>query len=109
MNIEKYAPIMINWIEIPSEKYNGASGFSIVKSIKMGNIQIRQVEYSENYLADHWCEKGHIILVTEGQLLVEHLDNSKQVVECGMTYLVGDQSLSHRASTIIATKVFIVD
>jgi|GEM_PF-4387406 len=26
----------------------------------MGNIRVRMVEYTPGYLADHWCNRGHI-------------------------------------------------
>jgi hypothetical protein len=35
---------------------------------------VRIVEYSPGYLADHWCEKGHVILCLEGELQTELKD-----------------------------------
>ena len=29
---------------------------------EFGRIRLRMVEYTPGYLADHWCEKGHILL-----------------------------------------------
>ena len=31
-------------------------------------IRVRMVEYSPGYVADHWCEKGHILFCVEGEL-----------------------------------------
>jgi hypothetical protein len=34
-----------------------------------GNVRVRMVEYSPGYVADHWCERGHVVLVLEGELV----------------------------------------
>jgi hypothetical protein len=35
---------------------------------QFGSIRVRRVDYSVGYVADHWCQKGHILLVVEGEL-----------------------------------------
>ena len=70
---------------------------------------MRIVEYSENYLADHWCSKGHILLCLEGELHTELDDGRSFTLTAGMSYQVADQAEAHRSSTSKGAKLFIVD
>ena len=40
-------------------------------------MRIRLVEYSAGYLADHWCQKGHIVHCLEGEftLVSDHKES----------------------------------
>jgi quercetin dioxygenase-like cupin family protein len=67
------------------------------------------VEYSPGYLADHWCLKGHILLVLEGELETELEDGRKFVLKPGMSYQVADGAEPHRSSTRTGATLFIVD
>ena len=67
------------------------------------------VKYSENYLADHWCSKGHILLCLEGELHTELDDGRTFTLTAGMSYQVADQAEAHRSSTSKGAKLFIVD
>lgn len=109
MTIENFSPHTFTWDQIPWEKANGETGFAIVKSKAIGNIKVRKVEYSKNYLADHWCDKGHIVFVVDGQLIIEHKDHSIHTIDIGMTYLVGDNSMSHKAKAVNGATAIIID
>ncbi len=67
------------------------------------------VEYTPGYLADHWCEKGHILLCLEGRLETELVDGRKFVLTPGISYQVADHAESHRSFTPGGAKLFIVD
>jgi quercetin dioxygenase-like cupin family protein len=67
------------------------------------------VEYSPGYLADHWCDKGHILLVLEGSITTEFKDGSRVVVHAGESYQVADDTRAHRSSTAEGASLFIVD
>ena len=75
----------------------------------MNDIRIRKVAYSAGYKADHWCSKGYIILCTEGEMDTELDDGRIMKLTAAMTYFVGDDCESHRSSTHIGCKLFIVD
>lgn len=109
MNIQKLLPQLIEWEKFPSEKIIGKNGFVISKTQMLGEIKVRLVEYSTDYFADHWCEKGHLIFIAEGELIIEHKDHSPCTVTKGMSYVVGDNSLAHKAKSFSGAKVFIVD
>jgi hypothetical protein len=67
------------------------------------------VEYSAGYLADHWCEKGHILLCLAGRLDTELADGRTFVLTPGTSYQVADAAEPHRSSTDEGATLFIVD
>jgi quercetin dioxygenase-like cupin family protein len=67
------------------------------------------VEYSPGYRADHWCDKGHVLLVLEGELHTELKDGRVFILRPGMSYEVADGAASHRSSTPTGAKLFVVD
>lgn len=67
------------------------------------------VEYSANYLADHWCSKGHIIYCIEGEMISELSDGSKHILSKGMSYEVSDDMSSHRTFSKDGVKLLIID
>jgi len=108
MVIENYNPLSIDWSKIPSEKISGEKGFTLSKTQSVGNIRIRLVEYSDNYIADHWCEKGHIIHILKGELIIEY-KNSTHITKSGMTHIVGDSTNVHKARSFTGATVLIID
>jgi hypothetical protein len=98
-----------DWNNITSVTYNGETGTARWKVMYFGNVRVRMVKYSANYLADHWCNKGHFILCLEGEVTTELKDGRKFTLAAGMTYQVGDESDEHRTSTKDGASIFIVD
>jgi quercetin dioxygenase-like cupin family protein len=70
---------------------------------------VRMVEYTPGYEADHWCQKGHVLLCLEGELHTELGDGRTFVLTAGMSYQVADGAEPHRSSTRVGAKLFIVD
>ena len=97
------------WPEVERIEHKGATGVAYWKTKKFGEIRVRMVEYSPGYLADHWCNKGHILLCLEGELHTELQDGREFVLKPGMSYQVADNAESHRSSTAVGAKLFIVD
>ncbi len=100
---------LTNWNDIPIERHEGTTGHAIWKIQQFGAIRVRMVEYSKNYLADHWCDKGHIIFCIEGEMITELKDGRKFSLKKGMSYQVGDNAESHRTQSAEGVKLFIVD
>jgi glyoxylate utilization-related uncharacterized protein len=109
MKLEKLLPTLVDWQNIPSEQTPGKTGFTISKMHMMGDTKIRLVEYSANYTADHWCDKGHILFVLEGELEIQYKNETCHVVKKGMSYLVGDDSMAHMAVSKEGAKILIID
>jgi hypothetical protein len=100
---------LTNWESIPTTGHKGESGMAIWKTLQLGDLRVRMVEYSPNYKADHRCEKGHIVFCVEGEMITEMADGSKYFLKKNMSYIVSDELSSHRTFTENGAKLFIVD
>lgn len=80
-----------------------------MQEIQQEGITLRRALYSPGYQADHWCIKGHIIQVLEGQLILDHQEGQSIHLETGMTYIVGDNGQPHKARTVNGARVLIID
>lgn len=109
MNLGNSPFQLIDWNSIPKEEHTGERGIAHWQVFHMGAIRIRKVEYSAGYIADHWCNKGHIILCLEGEMDTELVDGRIMNLKEGMTYIVGDENEAHRTSTEKGCKLYIVD
>jgi len=98
-----------NWSEIERTEHAGERGTAYWRTQQFGDIRVRMVEYTPGYLADHWCEKGHILLCIEGELVTELADGRKFILTPATSYQVADKAEAHRSSTDIGAKLFIVD
>lgn len=96
---------------MPSTRHAGESGGEAIwRTIQVADLRIRMVEYSPGYTADHWCDRGHVLLVLEGELVSELRDGRSFTLKQGMSYHVSDQGdASHRSSTKSGARLFIVD
>ncbi|MDR3626486.1 MAG: DHCW motif cupin fold protein [Ignavibacteriaceae bacterium] len=99
----------IDWDKITLTEHPGTSGKAIWRTFEMGNIRVRMVEYTPGYVADHWCSRGHVLLVLEGELKTELSDGRSFTLKPGMSYQVADELNQHRSSTVAGAKLFIVD
>jgi len=109
MKIENVKFNSINWNLIEKISYAGEQGQAFWKTIEQGTIRIRMVEYTAGYIADHWCHRGHVVLVLEGELITELKDGRKFHLLPGMSYQVSTDVDPHRSSTVLGAKIFIVD
>ena len=109
MKIPPFPFTITDWRDVPSIEHPGESGVAVWRTLKFGEIRVRMVEYSAEYLADHWCSKGHILLCLEGELETELADGKMFTLTAGMSYQVGDGDPPHRSATQGGAKLFIVD
>jgi hypothetical protein len=99
----------VDWNKIEATKHPGVTGEAYWRTFEMGNIRVRMVEYTPGYLANHWCSKGHVLLVLEGELVTELSDGRKFTLTPGVSYQVADEANPHRSYTEKGAKLFIVD
>lgn len=110
MDIKNVAFTLTDWSEIDKVTYKGKKGTSYWQTFESGNIRVRMVEYSSGFESDHWCERGHVLLVMEGRLGIKLKDRREVVLDPGMSFQVGYNSTNpHQAFTEEGAKVFIVD
>lgn len=99
----------MDWSKVEPAEHTGISGKALWRTLEMGNIRVRMVEYTPGYLADHWCSRGHVLLVMEGELHTELKDGRTFILTPGTSYQVADNAEPHRSSTKTGAKLFIVD
>ena len=99
----------IDWTQISKTEYAGETGTAYWQTIQLGGVRIRKVTYSENYVADHWCQKGHIVHCLEGEFVSELENDQKIILSKGMTYIVSDNMSSHRSITTKGVELLIID
>lgn len=110
MTVDKNIPFQtIDWTLIPKTEYKGESGTAFWQTIQFHGLRIRIVEYSIGYLADHWCQKGHIVYCLEGEFTSELQDGKVFVLTKGMSYVVSDDLSSHRSISKNGVKLMIID
>jgi hypothetical protein len=100
---------LIDWSHIPKTEHKGETGTSFWQTVEYPGLRIRIVEYSAGYLADHWCQKGHIVHCLEGEFVSELKDGEKVILKKGMSYVVSDELSSHRSYSKNGVKVMIID
>ena len=98
-----------DWSSVPVTEHAGDSGVARWRTIEPGNIRVRMVEYSPGYRANHWCRRGHVLLVLEGELITELEDGTVTRLIAGNSYQVADDTAAHRSRTDTGVKLFIVD
>jgi hypothetical protein len=110
MKIPSVAFTVTDWATMPLTEYPGETGKALWRTLNIGDLRVRMVEYSAGYLANHWCDRGHVLYVLEGELETELRDGRTFTLSSGMSYQVSDFGDSaHRSSTRTGAKLFIVD
>jgi len=90
-------------------EYKGEKGVAIWQTVQFPGLKVRMVEYSKEYQADHWCQKGHIVHCLEGEMVSELQSGEQFILKKGMTYVVSDDLSSHRSTSENGVKVMIID
>ena len=98
-----------DWSKVGATVHPGETGQALWRTLDIGELRVRMVEYTPGYLADHWCNKGHVLLCLEGQLHTELRDGRRFTLKPGMSYQVADNAEVHRSSTPTGAKLFVVD
>jgi quercetin dioxygenase-like cupin family protein len=98
-----------DWSAILPTNHPGETGVATWRTRNFAGIRVRMVSYSPGYKADHWCSKGHILLVLAGELETELADGRVFRIAPGQSYQVADGAEPHRSSTAAGATLFIVD
>jgi len=99
----------IDWAAVTPTTHPGETGVATWHTVEAGNVRVRLVDSSPGYLADHWCERGHVVHVLEGELATELRDGRTFTCKPGETYVVADGDGAHRSRTADGARLFIVD
>ena len=99
-----------DWSRVEPTEHPGETGVAHWRTLNIGDIRVRQVTYSPGYLADHWCDRGHVLYVVAGELVTELKDGRRFTLTPGMSYQVSDNGdVPHRSVTETGATLFIVD
>lgn len=99
----------IDWKSVPKTHHAGTTGEAYWQTMQFEGLRVRYVEYSADYLADHWCEKGHIVYCLKGEVKNELADGTVSTLTEGMSYIVSDELSSHRSRTENGVHLLIID
>ena len=99
----------IDWSKVPKTTHKGETGVAYWQTVQFQGLRIRIVEYSAGYIADHWCQKGHIVYCLEGEVVNELKDGTRSILTPGISYVVSDDLSSHRSVSEKGVKLLIVD
>lgn len=109
MKIQDIAFCTTEWNKVETVEHPGMSGKAYWRTLEMGNVRVRMVEYTPGYVADHWCKRGHVLLVLEGELTTELEDGREFILLPGMSYQVASDAEPRRSRTEKGAKIFVVD
>ena len=109
MNLENIPFQTLPWESTVREEHKGETGVAWWQTIQFQGLRIRLVEYSKNYRADHWCQKGHVVHCLEGEFKSELQNGDDFILKKGMTYVVTDALSSHRSVSAEGVKLLIID
>lgn len=110
MKIQNVSFAITDWEKIKPVEYKGEFGTSFWRTFESGNIRVRIVDYSPGFKSDHYCNRGHILLVLEGKLYIKLKDGQTFLLDKGMSFQVEDDETNpHLVYTENGAKVFIVD
>ena len=91
-------------VERPSER-----GTATWRTIEVGKLRFRKVDYSPGYVADRWCARVNVLLVLQGELETELRDGRRFTLTAGTHYQVADEEEGHRSSTVSGASLFVVE
>ena len=110
MNIRDVPFTATDWSQVEPVKHKGKTGASFWRFFEQRNIRLRIVEYSAHFKSDHWCGRGHVLLILEGELIIKLKDGRVITLTPGMSFQVSDDETNpHLACIENRSKVFIVD
>ena len=99
-----------DWSRLAATKHPGETGEALWRTLDIGDLRVRMVEYSPGYLADHWCDRGHAFHLLTGEVVVELRDGRSFALRAGCVFVVSDHGDSaHRVRSQLGGVAFIVD
>lgn len=110
MKIPAFPFTVTDWAQVEQTVHSGETGLAYWRTLNIGDVRVRHVEYTPGYLANHWCDRGHILFVLEGEIVSELKDGRTFTLSAGMSYQVSDfGDAAHRSFAPKGAKLFIVD
>jgi hypothetical protein len=99
----------IDWNTITENETTGSKSSALSRVVEIDGLRVRILQYEEGYLADHWCQKGHVVHCLEGSVETQMENGEKYLLKKGMTYVVSDGMSSHRSYSPGGARLLVVD
>jgi hypothetical protein len=109
MKLDSIPFAVVDWDQLTESSQSGDSGSCSSRTMDVGDVRLRLLRYSPGFLADHWCVRGHLGYVLEGDVVLELRDGSEYTVTPGMTFQIPEGSPAHRVASRGGARVLIVD
>lgn len=75
-----------------------------------GRKQMRLLEFTSEFVEPHWCEKGHIGCVLEGELEVDFRGRIVRYAEGSGIFIPAGPASGHKARSVTpAVRLFLVE
>ena len=97
------------WSNVPVTEHAGETGTAFQQALSAGPYRIRKVRYSTDYRADHWCDRGHIVLIVAGGITIELRGNSSVPLSAGHVFWISDGKDVHRMYSKNGAELYVVD
>jgi hypothetical protein len=99
-----------DWSNVVPVEHKGETGTSFWRVVEAGNVRVRVVEFSPNFKSDHYCSRGHVLFVLEGDHIIKLKDGTQHTLTAGMSFQTADDEANpHLAMSNKGGRVFIVD
>jgi quercetin dioxygenase-like cupin family protein len=99
-----------DWRTVPAVEHKGETGTSHWRVFEAGPLRVRMVDYSPGFRSDHWCPRGHVFLVLEGEFTVTLKDGRVFRLGPGASFEAGDDLANpHLGASGMGARAFIVD
>jgi len=99
-----------DWSAVVPVEYKGESGTSFWRVFEDGNVRVRVVDYSPGCRSDHWCPRGHVLYVLEGEFGIALKDGRDVRLGPGTSFQVGDDERNpHLGYSESGARALIVD
>ena len=110
MDLGRIPFTVTDWRTVGAVEHKGETGTSFWRVVEAGNVRVRVVDYSPRFRSDHWCPRGHVFLVLEGEFVVALKDGRTIRLTPGMSFQAGDdEAHPHLGSSEKGARAFIVD
>ncbi len=110
MTIHDLPFTILDWAAVPAVEHPGETGTSAWRTFEGGGVRARIVTYGAGFRSDHWCPRGHVLRVLEGELVVDLRDGRSFTLGPGAGFAAGDDERNpHLARSPLGATVFIVD
>jgi hypothetical protein len=99
-----------DWERVPRSEHAGTQGTSFWRTIEAGGLRVRKVDYTPGFVADHFCPRGHVLLVLDGEIVIRLKDGAEHTLSAGLSFQAGDDETNpHQVLSPKGARVFIVD